>query len=166
VPPPQAIRRADAKFAGLQGCLVDQVSWRWIFYINVPIGIVALIASFRILPRDVPQAQHKLDFFGFALLSPGLALLIYGLAETATDGGLGDTKVLVPMIAGALLIAAFVRHALRADEPLVDLGLFRNRTFTVASLTMVLFSVAFFGAMLLMPLYFQVVRGESALQAG
>jgi EmrB/QacA subfamily drug resistance transporter len=150
----------------LGGWLVDDVSWRWIFYINVPIGIVALIASLRILPKDVPQAQHKLDFLGLALLSPGLALLIYGLAETATEGGMGATKVLVPMLAGAALIVAFVLHALRADEPLVDLRLFRNRTFSVASLTMVLFSVAFFGAMLLMPLYFQVVRGESALSAG
>jgi EmrB/QacA subfamily drug resistance transporter len=150
----------------LGGWLVDDVSWRWIFYINVPIGIVALIASLRILPKDVPQHQHKLDVLGLALLSPGLALFIYGLAETATEGGMGSAKVLGPMLAGAALIVAFVVHALRTDEPLIDLGLFRNRTFSVASLTMVLFSIAFFGAMLLMPLYFQVVRGESALQAG
>jgi EmrB/QacA subfamily drug resistance transporter len=132
----------------------------------VPIGIAALAASFRILPRDIPQHQHKLDVLGLALLSPGLALLIYGLAKTATEGGMGATQVLVPMLAGAALIGAFILHALRTDEPLIDLGLFRNRTFSVASLTMVLFSIAFFGAMLLMPLYFQVVRGESALQAG
>jgi EmrB/QacA subfamily drug resistance transporter len=150
----------------LGGYLVDQVSWRWIFYINVPIGIAALVASLRVLPRDVPQRHHKLDFLGLALLSPGLALLIFGLAKTATAGGLGAFKVLGPMLAGAALIVAFVMHALRTDEPLIDLRLFRNRTFTVASATMVLFSIAFFGAMLLMPLYFQVVRGESALQAG
>jgi EmrB/QacA subfamily drug resistance transporter len=150
----------------LGGYLVDDVSWRWIFYINVPIGIVALIASLRILPKDVPQRHHRLDVLGLALLSPGLALLIYGLAETATEGGMGAVKVLGPMLAGAALIVAFVVHALRTEEPLIDLGLFRNRTFSVASATMILFSVAFFGAMLLMPLYFQVVRGESALQAG
>jgi len=83
-------------------------------------------------------------------------VLIVGL------GGLGSPVVLGPMLAGAALITAFVLHALRTEEPLIDLGLFRNRTFTVASLTMVLFSIAFFGAMLLMPLYFQSVRGESA----
>src|SRR6201991_4680011 len=99
----------------LGGWLVDDISWRWIFYINVPIGIVALIASRRILPRDVPQAEHKLDVLGLALLSPGLALLIYGLAETATQGGLGATRVLLPMLAGAALIAGFVMHALRTD---------------------------------------------------
>ena len=150
----------------LGGWLVDDVSWRWIFYINVPIGVVALIASLRILPKDRPEPHHKLDLLGLVLLSPGLALLIYGLAETASGGGFGATKVWLPMLAGALLIAAFINHALRADEPLIDLRLFRNRTFSVASATMVLFSVAFFGAMLLMPLYFQVVRGESALSAG
>jgi EmrB/QacA subfamily drug resistance transporter len=150
----------------LGGWLVDDVSWRWIFYINVPIGIAALIASQRILPKDKPQRHHRLDVTGLALLSPGLALLVFGLAKTATEGGLGSMKVLGPMVAGAVLIAAFAVHALRTKEPLIDLNLFRNRTFTVASLTMMLFAVAFFGAMLLMPLYFQVVRGESALQAG
>src|SRR4051794_22089957 len=150
----------------LGGWLVDDVSWRWIFYINVPIGILALTASLRILPKDRPEPRHKLDLLGLVLLSPGLAALIYGLAATASGGGFGATKVWLPMVAGALLIAAFIRHALRAEEPLIDLGLFRNRTFSVASATMVLFSVAFFGAMLLMPLYFQVVRGESALSAG
>jgi EmrB/QacA subfamily drug resistance transporter len=150
----------------LGGWLVDDVSWRWIFYINVPIGIAALIASQRILPKDRPQRHHRLDATGLALLSPGLALLVFGLAKTATEGGLGSVMVLGPMLAGAALIAAFAVHALRTDEPLIDLNLYRNRTFTVASLTMMLFAVAFFGAMLLMPLYFQVVRGESALQAG
>jgi EmrB/QacA subfamily drug resistance transporter len=150
----------------LGGWLVDDVSWRWIFYINLPIGIVALIAALRILPKDVPQRHHRLDVLGLALLSRGLALLIYGLAETATEGGMGAVKVLGPMLAGAALIVAFVLHALRTEEPLIDLGLFRNRTFSAASATMILFSIAFFGAMLLMPLYFQVVRGESALQAG
>jgi EmrB/QacA subfamily drug resistance transporter len=150
----------------LGGWLVDDVSWRWIFYINVPIGIVALIASLRILPTDRPQPAHRLDLLGLLLLSPGLALLVYGLAETASEGGFGAAKVLVPMLAGALLIAAFIRHALRTEEPLIDLRLFKNRVFAVASATMTLFAVAFFGAMLLMPLYFQTVRGEAAFDAG
>jgi EmrB/QacA subfamily drug resistance transporter len=150
----------------LGGWLVDSVSWRWIFYINVPIGVVALIASLRILPKDEPQAHHRLDVLGLVLLSPGLALLIYGLAETASQGGFGAAKVLIPILVGAVLIAAFITHALRTEEPLIDLRLFTNRTFSAASATMTLFAVAFFGAMLLMPLYFQTVRGENALHAG
>jgi EmrB/QacA subfamily drug resistance transporter len=150
----------------LGGYLVDSVSWRWIFYINVPIGIVALVMAFRILPTDRPEPSHRFDAVGLAMLSPGLALLIYGLAETSSAGGFGATKVLVPALAGAALLAAFVWHALRTEEPLIDLRLFKNRTFAAASGTLILFVIAVFGSMLLLPLYLQAVRGESALMSG
>src|SRR3954465_10098115 len=70
----------------LGGWLVDNASWRWIFFINVPIAAAALFMAYRVLPRDVPQAEHKLDWLGLGLLSPGLALTIYGLAETGSAG--------------------------------------------------------------------------------
>jgi EmrB/QacA subfamily drug resistance transporter len=150
----------------LGGWLVDDVSWRWIFFINVPIGAAALVASLRFLPRDRPEPQHSLDALGLLLLSPGLAALIYGLAQSSSAGGFGATKVLVPSLVGVALLAAFIRHALRADEPLIDLRLFRNRTFATASGMLILFAIAVFGSMLLLPLYLQVVRGESALSSG
>jgi EmrB/QacA subfamily drug resistance transporter len=150
----------------LGGWLVDDVSWRWIFFINLPIGIFALALAARVLPRDTPAPQHGFDALGLALLSPGLALFIYGLAETSGEGGFGSVKVLGPFIAGVTLLALFVRHALRADEPLIDLRLFTNRTFAAASGMLVLFTIAVFGAMLLLPLYLQTVRGESALSSG
>jgi EmrB/QacA subfamily drug resistance transporter len=150
----------------LGGWLVDDFSWRWIFFINLPIGIVALAMAFRILERDVPQAEHRLDWVGLALLSPGLAAVIYGLAESASAGGFGAPEVLGPVAAGALLLAAFVRHALRTSEALIDLRLFLNRTFTVSSLTLFLVVIAVFGGMLLLPLYLQAVRGESAMDTG
>src|SRR5215203_5992101 len=84
----------------LGGWLVDAASWRWIFFINLPIGIAALIASQRILARDVPQPGHRLDWLGLGLLSPGLALLIYGLAETSGDGGFGRWHVIGPGLVG------------------------------------------------------------------
>jgi EmrB/QacA subfamily drug resistance transporter len=150
----------------LGGWLVADVSWRWIFFINVPIGIVALFLAYRILPRDVPQKEQRLDFVDLLLLSPGLALVIYGLAETNSAGGFGASKVLIPLIAGIALLAVFVWHALRAKDPLIDLRLFRDRTFVTSSLTLVLVAISVFGSFLLLPLYFQTVRAESALQAG
>src|SRR6187200_843563 len=100
----------------LGGWLVDNASWRWIFFINIPIAVVALIASQRILPRDVPKHDERLDWLGLALLSPGLALLIYGLAESGSAGGFGEAKVLLPMIIGAFALTAFVWHGLRTSN--------------------------------------------------
>jgi EmrB/QacA subfamily drug resistance transporter len=148
------------------GWLVEDISWRWIFYVNVPIGALTMALALRILPRDQPQPAHRLDWLGFALLSPGLALAVYALSETASSGGVGSAKVIVPLIAGVGLIAAFGRHALRTEDALIDVRLFQNRTVTASALTTLLFGAAFFGAMLLLPLYYQVVRGEGALNAG
>jgi EmrB/QacA subfamily drug resistance transporter len=150
----------------LGGWLVTDFSWRWIFFVNVPVGAAALIMALRVLPRDVPDAAHRLDWLGLAVLSPGLAALIYGLAETNSHGGFGSAAVLIPMIAGALALAYFVRHALHTPNALIDLRLFLNRTFSASSATLVLMVIAVFGGMLLLPLYLQVVRGESALDTG
>ena len=150
----------------LGGWLLDAASWRWIFFINVPIAAGALLLATRVLPRDVPQPAHQLDWLGLALLSPGLAALIYGLAESGSSGGFGEAKVLLPMLAGAIALAFFVRHALRTPDALIDLRLFTNRTFAVSSLTLTLVIISVFGGMLLLPLYLQAVRGESAMNTG
>jgi EmrB/QacA subfamily drug resistance transporter len=151
----------------LGGWLVDSLSWRWIFFINLPIGIAALLVSTRVLPRDASEPGVKLDWLGFATLSPSLALVIYGLAESSSHGGFGHAQVLLPVIAGVVLFAAFVANAIRRPAiALIDLRLFKNRVYSGAMATMFLMIVAVFGAMLLMPLYLQSVRGESALTTG
>jgi EmrB/QacA subfamily drug resistance transporter len=150
----------------LGGWLVADVSWRWIFFINVPIGILALVLALRILPRDVPQREQRLDYQGLLLLSPGLALFIYGLAETNAAGGFASVRVLAPLFLGLALLGGFCWHALRINDPLIDLRLFRDRTFASSSITLVLVAISVFGTFLLLPLYFQAVRGESALNAG
>jgi EmrB/QacA subfamily drug resistance transporter len=150
----------------LGGWLVDDFSWRWIFFINLPVGVAAFIMASRVLPRDVPDASHRLDWLGLALLSPGLAAVIYGLAQTSGAGGFGSAKVLVPALFGVVALALFARHALRTSHALIDLRLFANRVFSASSATLILMIIAVFGGMLLLPLYLQVVRGESALDTG
>jgi EmrB/QacA subfamily drug resistance transporter len=150
----------------LGGWLVDDFSWRWIFFINLPIGVLALTLAMRVLPRDVPEPHHRLDWLGLLLLSPGLAAVIYGLAQSGSSGGFGHTKVLLPLAIGLFALGAFVRHGLRTPDALIDLRLFANRTFSVSSLTLMLVIISVFGGMLLLPLYLQTVRGESAMTTG
>jgi EmrB/QacA subfamily drug resistance transporter len=150
----------------LGGWLIQAASWHWIFLINVPIGVVAFIAALRILPTDQPRPSEKFDFLGMLLLSPGLALFLYGVSSIPGAGTVVAAKVLIPAIIGLVLVLSFVGHALRKDHPLIDLGLFRNRNLTIAVITMTLFSVAFMGSMLLLPSYFLQVRGETTLNAG
>ena len=152
----------------LGGALIDNLSWHWIFLINLPIGIAAAVYAWIVLPRDEVEPSETFDWIGMLLLSPGLAAFLFGISSIPEHGTVMATKVLVPMIAGVLLIVAFVPWALssRNIHPLVELRLFSNRNMTVAVLAMMLFAIAFFGASLLFPLYFIQVRGEAALGAG
>ena len=150
----------------LGGLLIEQASWHWVFLINVPIGIVALVYSWFALRGDEETSRPKIDIVGLLLLSPGLALFLYGISSSTDAGTFLSAKVLIPAVIGAVLILTFIWHALRADKPLLDLRLFTNRTLAIAVITMTLFMIAFFGAALLYPQYFIGVRGESTLSAG
>jgi EmrB/QacA subfamily drug resistance transporter len=149
------------------GLIVDSISWRWIFYVNIPIAVVALVLAARLLHAEHGRADAgRLDWLGLALLSPGLAGVVFGLSETETHGGLGATIAWVPIAAGLVLVALFVVHAARAPRPLIDVRLFRITNFSAAVATTFLLGGALFGAMIVLPLYYQVARGESALTAG
>lgn len=150
----------------LGGWLIDEVSWRWMFFINLPIGALVVVLATRIFPADAERSPRRLDVPGLLMLSPGLAALIYGVTSGGERGDFGAPGTLAPMAAGVLLIVAFVVRALTIEEPLLDLRPFRDRAFAAATATMTLFVVGYFGSMLLLPLYFQVVRGESATMAG
>jgi EmrB/QacA subfamily drug resistance transporter len=150
----------------LGGWLVDDVSWRWIFLINIPIGVLAIILAWIKLERDVPEPSHRLDWLGMALLSPGLTLLIFGLAESSS-GGFGQLKSWAPILVGATLIATFFWHSWRkASGALIDIRTFTQTRAGASAGVFTLFAIAFFGALLLIPLYYQTVRGASALEAG
>ena len=151
----------------LGGWLIVNASWHWIFLINVPIGAVALVYAFVVLPSDTPQPSESFDFVGMLLLSPGLALFLFGVSSLPQEGGdITAPRVWVSMLVGVVLMLTFVWHAFRPEHPLLDLRLYKNRNLTVSSITMFLFAAAFFGGLLLLPTYFQEIRGESALQAG
>ncbi|NHC13231.1 DHA2 family efflux MFS transporter permease subunit [Motilibacter deserti] len=150
----------------LGGWLVDDFSWRWIFFINVPVGALAIFLAAKVLDRDEKQAAYSIDWLGVVLLSPGLAAVIYGFAKSGEEGTFLHAQVLVPVLLGGAALAAFVVHALHREAPLVDLRLFANKVFTAATSTLALLVVSVFGGMLLLPLYLQVVRGESAMDTG
>ncbi|MFZ1361981.1 MAG: DHA2 family efflux MFS transporter permease subunit [Candidatus Nanopelagicales bacterium] len=150
----------------LGGWLIEAVSWHWIFFINLPLGIIAVIYAWRVLAKDKPEPGESFDFVGMLLMSPGLALFLYGVSSIPESGTIMSAGVLVPAIIGIVLIVAFVFWALRKTHPLLDLTLFKNRDFTIAVIVMFLFAASFFGAMLIVPTYFQQVRGESVLMAG
>ncbi|CAI6060793.1 MDR family MFS transporter [Cohnella sp. JJ-181] len=150
------------------GLLIDNLDWRWIFYVNIPIMLVAIWLSWRHIPSDASvHSKPKLDVIGLLLLSPAFAALIYGIAEVSTYGGPNDLKVILPLAGGVILMAAYVVYALRMRRsPLLDLRLFRSRHFLASNVTLFLTGMVMNGAMLLLPLYYQQVRGESVLYTG
>jgi len=150
----------------LGGWAVDTLSWRWIFFVNLPLGLVAVLAARRVLPREAPNPTRRLDVVGLLLLSPGLALLVFGLAATGENGSLVHAGVVGPMALGAVLIAGFVVRSRSSPDALVDLDVLRVRAMAAGAGVVALFAAAYFGSMFLAPLYYQVVRGESATTAG
>jgi EmrB/QacA subfamily drug resistance transporter len=148
------------------GLIIDNASWRWIFYVNVPIGALAVIAALRILPNTKSVGSSSLDYRGLVLMATGLPLITYGLAEIGVTGGFSSLKVIIPIVAGVLLVATFVRHALHTSNPLLDLRLYRRPTFSSASIAMFCLGAALFGGMILLPLYWQGIRHESVVDTG
>ena len=144
------------------GLLLQAFGWQSIFLINLPVGVIALYFGQRVLPKDVPEDAGKLDFAGFVLAGLGTVSLIYGLTETASSGSLLGIKSGAAVLAGGLLLSIFVYESLRSTTPLLNLHLFRNRSYTAVTLTSLMSSAAMFSAMVIGPFYFQLVRHEDA----
>lgn len=149
----------------LGGLLIDHLHWRWIFFINVPLCLLTIVLV-RLKVRDAvpPSPGARLDVVGLILLVPGLGGLLYGLSEAGSAGGFRSGRTLGSLLAGLVLLAAFALHALR-DRPhrLLDLRLFRIRGFGSGTLAGLLLSMAMFGVLFPLPLYFQLVQGTSVL---
>jgi EmrB/QacA subfamily drug resistance transporter len=148
------------------GIVLDLVSWRWIFLINIPIGLIAMALSAKVFDRDRPSTRDKVDALGFFLLCPGVTLAVYGLVNVSSAAALTSAAFLLPTITGAVLLTLFVRHARKVDKPLLDIRLFRNGTFASAAGVLFLANAILSGAMMVLPLYYQLARGESPLGAG
>src|SRR6266702_3351841 len=144
------------------GALVGQVSWRWIFFINLPVGVAAVVLAQRLLPDAKPQLGQRLDLRGLALLSPGIAMFLYGMSEAGNQGGFSEPRTIVAALVGLALVAGFIWHArVRGRQALIDVALFARRGFASAAATNFLLGVALFGSLILLPLYYQTVRQEA-----
>lgn len=149
------------------GLILSAFDWRWLFWVNVPFCVAGFILALRMLPADEPGARPKLDIVGLVLLSPAMVGILYGLSNVNRDGGFGRFDVLFPALAGAALLVAFIVYAVRrGPRALVDVRLFSHRPVASASALLFLTGASLYGAMLLLPLYFQEVRGTDALGAG
>jgi EmrB/QacA subfamily drug resistance transporter len=149
----------------LGGLLVTEASWRWVFYVNVPLGAAALLFGLLFLEGGGQQRPGRFDVTGFALAGAGFGALMYGASEGPVTGW-DSVPVLAATGCGVALLAVLVGVELASDRPLIDLRLLGNRLFRSCSAVMVLASVAFIGSLYLASLFFQDGRGLSALGSG
>lgn len=149
------------------GAIVDNWSWHWLFFVNIPICVVALAMAVPLLPANERKARHPLDVRGFALLTPGLVGIAYGVSEAGGVHGFGTVSSWLPLAVGGLLVVCFALYALRTRvSPLIDVRLFAKRSFGLSSMITFLGGFSTYAAMFLLPLYYQEVRGYSPFDTG
>lgn len=148
------------------GLMLHSLSWRWLFLINVPIGVVAVFLGLRWIPHERGTPTSPLDIVGFVYVGFGLPLTVYGLTQWGAYGGPRPGPVLLPLGLGVAGLAAYVLHALRREHPLLDLTLYRNRGYTAASVAFIFNGALTFGSALIFPLYFQVLHNDGTVSTG
>jgi EmrB/QacA subfamily drug resistance transporter len=153
----------------LGGFLLEYTNWHWLFFVNLPIGLLAIWLAIRYIPRDGAEgdATQLFDLRGVLLLSPGFAALIYAISEVGLGKSFTDRTVLAAAIAGVGLLLGYGWYALRTRVvPLIDLRLFRNRQFSASVTVMTLLGGIFISSAFLLPLYYQQTRGFSVVEVG
>jgi EmrB/QacA subfamily drug resistance transporter len=159
---------AVASVAGplLGGFLVDNLSWRWVFYVNMPVGALAVAIVATRLHLHTPHTRHRIDYLGAGLLSGGVAALILLTTWGGNQYAWGSSTIAALGVAGVALLLLFVWWEGRAPEPIIPLSLFRSRVFTVANAMGFAIGMAMFGAIIFIPLYLQLVYGASPTSSG
>ena len=150
----------------LGGVFVDNLTWRWIFYINIPIGAIALIVVASQVPGTLSRVHHKIDYLGTVLLSLAATSLILLTSLGGTTYRWASAPIYILGVGGVVLIAAFILAERRAAEPILPLHLFRTRVFSVTSVVGFVVGFGMFGAITYLPAFFQVVRGISPTISG
>jgi EmrB/QacA subfamily drug resistance transporter len=148
-----------AKIFGITG-------WRWIFYINLPFGIAALVITSAVLHLPKMRREHKIDYLGALLMVVSVTSILLAIAYTAPKYGWQDTTTVVFLAVGFVLAVLFLLQERRAAEPILPLELFKNRVFSTASLIGFIIGAGMFGAIVMIPLFLQVVQGSTAMTAG
>jgi EmrB/QacA subfamily drug resistance transporter len=150
----------------LGGFFTDQLSWRWIFYINIPIGVVALVVTTIVLPNTVARSKPAIDYLGFVVLAGAISCLVLFTTWGGAQYAWGSPTILTLIAATFVLLGAFVMIEQRVGEPVIPLHLFRNRTFDVASSVSFIIGLGMFGSIIYLPLFLQLVSGASATSSG
>jgi len=143
------------------GVLVDDLSWHWIFYINIPLGVIALAVTAAVLPGTLTRVHHVIDYLGAALVAAAAVSLVLLTSLGGTTYGWGSAPIIILGIVGVVLIVAFVLVERRAAEPVIPLNLFTNRVFSVSSAVGFVVGFAMFGVITFLPLFLQIVKGVS-----
>jgi EmrB/QacA subfamily drug resistance transporter len=150
----------------LGGVITDSISWHWVFYVNIPIGLVSLYVVWHLLPNiRHPDVSRSIDYLGAAVFAVAITFFLIGLTNKQT-GEWADVAVGGFVLIGLAIGAVFLLIESRAREPIVPLALFRNRTYAASIAATFLVSFGFFGAVIFIPRWFQVVRGAGATEAG
>jgi EmrB/QacA subfamily drug resistance transporter len=147
------------------GLLTKHIGWSWIFFVNVPVGVVAIAASFLLIDESRDETHVRLDIPGLLTSGLGLFALTYGLIEANTYGW-GSGRIIGIFVVAAVLLAVFIALERRQRAPMLDLSLFRNSTYTGANVAMLMTALSMFGVFFFVSLYMQNVLGYSAVQAG
>ena len=140
--------------------------WRWIFYINIPFGIAAMVITSAVLHIPKVKREHKIDYFGALLMVAAVSATLLAVSVYGPERGWGNTTTLTYLTIGILLALIFILWEGKAKEPILPLSLFKNHTFSLTSALGFIIGAGMFGAIVMLPLYLQVVKGDTATEAG